>query len=111
MIDFSLSEADVAAINAAHKEAAERIRPISQYYDEHEHEDPIELNKWRWERRKSTGISAGMGLAGPVGSAGLRRRELGRRGTGDVQSGAGAGRGSDHGIGDARTGQKIPETL
>jgi acyl-CoA dehydrogenase len=91
MIDFSLSETDIAAIQAAHKEAAERIRPISQYYDEHEHEDPIELNKWRWERRKSTGISAGMGLAGPVGLLVSEEGSWGDVGLGMCSPGPGLG--------------------
>ncbi len=90
MIDFSLTEADIAAINSAHKEAVERIRPISQYYDEHEHEDPVELNKWRWERRKAAGSTV-MGLAGPVGLLVSEEGSWGDVGLGMCSPGSGLG--------------------
>ena len=52
MIDFSITPEQEKAIQTAHKEAEEQIRPLSRYYDEHEHEDPTELHKRRWERRE-----------------------------------------------------------
>ena len=70
MIDFSLTPEEEAQIKAAHKEAEENIRPLSRYYDEHEHEDPAELHQRRWERRRRTGTGipgAGPGTAGPAG--------------------------------------------
>ena len=66
MIDFSLTPEEEAQIKAAHKEAEEEIRPLSRYYDEHEHEDPAELQKRRWERRRRI-PGGGMGPAGPAG--------------------------------------------
>lgn len=68
MIDFSLTPEEEAAVKAAHKEAEEIIRPISRYYDEHEHEDPVELHNRRWERRRQAGMDMlGAGLRGPAG--------------------------------------------
>jgi len=60
MIDFELTPEEDASINAAHKEAEELVRPLSRYYDEHEHENPQELiEKW-WENREGSGM---MGLS------------------------------------------------
>jgi acyl-CoA dehydrogenase len=68
MIDFSLTPEEEAQVKAAHKEAEEVIRPLSRYYDEHEHEDPTELHKRRWERRRRIGMGMpGPGSAGPAG--------------------------------------------
>jgi len=68
MIDFSLTPEEEAAVKAAHKEAEEHVRPISRYYDEHEHEDPKELHMRRWERRRRTGAGLpAIGAAGPGG--------------------------------------------
>jgi len=69
MIDFSLTPEQEEAVKAAHKEAAEFVRPLSRYYDEHEHEDPAELHKRRWERRRRAGM--GMPGAGPAGPAAI----------------------------------------
>jgi acyl-CoA dehydrogenase len=68
MIDFSITPEQEKAIQTAHKEAEEQIRPLSRYYDEHEHEDPTELHKRRWERRvRIGGTLPAMGAAGPAG--------------------------------------------
>jgi len=73
MIDFSLTPEEEAQVKAAHKEAEEVIRPLSRYYDEHEHEDPAELHKRRWERRRRMGT--GMPGPGPAGPAGILVQE------------------------------------
>ena len=39
MIDFSLTPEEEEAIRTAHRESVEVLRPLSRYYDEHEHED------------------------------------------------------------------------
>jgi acyl-CoA dehydrogenase len=68
MIDFSITPEEETAIQTAHKEAEEVIRPISRYFDEHEHEDPVDLHKRRWDRRRQTGLDAvGAGPRGPAG--------------------------------------------
>lgn len=70
MIDFSLTPEEEAAVQAAHKEAVEHIRPISRYYDEHEHEEPMELHQRRWARRSQAGGSTSM-VSGAMGPAGV----------------------------------------
>lgn len=69
MIDFTLTPEEEAQVRAAHKEAEEFVRPISRYYDEHEHEDPTELHKRRWERRRRP--ANGLPAIGPGGPAGI----------------------------------------
>jgi len=92
MIDFSLSPEDIKAIENAHKDAVENIRPISRYYDEHEHEDPAELNKRRWERRfRGGGAMPGPGLAGPVGLLVSEEGSWGDVGLGMCSPGSGLG--------------------
>jgi len=71
MIDFSLSPEEEAAVKSAHKQAEEVVRPISRYYDEHEHESPKELIDQLWERRAEMGGMLGMGIA-----AALRVEEM-----------------------------------
>ena len=71
MIDFSLSPEEEAAVKSAHKEAEEVIRPISRYYDEHEHESPTDLINQLWERRDEMGGMLGLGMA-----AALRVEEM-----------------------------------
>jgi acyl-CoA dehydrogenase len=71
MIDFSLSPEEEAAVKSAHKEAEEGIRPISRYYDEHEHEEPTDLINRYWERRDEMGSMLGIGVA-----AALRIEEM-----------------------------------
>ena len=68
MIDFSLTPEEEEAIRTAHRESVEVLRPLSRYYDEHEHEDPTELQKRRWERR---GRGIGMPRAGIAGPASI----------------------------------------
>jgi acyl-CoA dehydrogenase len=63
MIDFSLSPEEEAAVKSAHKEAEEVVRPISRYYDEHEHESPTDFINRLWERRDEMGGMLGMGIA------------------------------------------------
>jgi acyl-CoA dehydrogenase len=75
MIDFSLTPEDEAAIRAAHKEAEDFVRPLSRYFDEHEHEDPVELHQRRWARRTQAGV--GMSGAGSMGPAGVLVSEEG----------------------------------
>ena len=59
MIDFELTPEDEAAIKAAHQQAEELLRPVSRYYDEHEHESPQELIDTLWNR-SSEGGGGGM---------------------------------------------------
>jgi len=64
MIDFELTPEEEAAIKAAHQQAEELLRPISRYYDEHEHESPQELIDTLWERsREGGGGMLGLGVA------------------------------------------------
>jgi len=66
VIDFELTVEEQAAVNAAHKEAEEVLRPISRYYDEHEHESPVELINKQWEQQRQGGSgmpSLGIGAA------------------------------------------------
>ena len=62
MIDFELTPEDEAAIKAAHQQAEELLRPISRYYDEHEHESPQELIDTLWERSREGGAGGMLGL-------------------------------------------------
>lgn len=66
MIDFELTPEEQAMIDAAHKEALEVIRPISRYYDEHEHESPKDLISQQWEQQAQGGggiLGLGIGAA------------------------------------------------
>jgi acyl-CoA dehydrogenase len=67
MIDFSLTPEEEATLKAAHKEAEEVVRPLSRYYDEHEHESPKELIDRLWARRGEGGGMLGMGVSGALG--------------------------------------------
>ena len=71
MIDFELSPEQQKEVDAAHQVAKELFRPISRYYDEHEHEDPQELIDKVWERRRESTFAMGLD---PV--AGMRMEEL-----------------------------------
>ena len=55
MIDFELTAEEQAMIDAAHKEALEVVRPISRYYDEHEHESPKDLIERSWQQQAQGG--------------------------------------------------------
>jgi len=70
MIDFELSEQDKASVERAHEIAEKHFRPISRYYDEHEHEEPQELIDLMWSRRGEGGLM-GLGVDGA-----LRTEEL-----------------------------------
>ncbi len=67
MIDFSLTPEEEATLKKAHKEAEEVVRPMSRYYDEHEHESPKELIDRMWARRGEGGGMLGMGVSGALG--------------------------------------------
>jgi acyl-CoA dehydrogenase len=67
MIDFSLTPEEEATLKKAHKEAEEVVRPLSRYYDEHEHESPKELIDRMWARRGEGGGMLGMGVSGALG--------------------------------------------
>jgi acyl-CoA dehydrogenase len=71
MIDFEPTPEQKEAIKITHEFARELFRPISRYYDEHEHESPRELIDTTWgERNKGT-----LGLGLDV-TASLRIEEL-----------------------------------
>ncbi len=71
MIDFALEPELAKGVEAARKFAEEQLRPVSQYYDEHEHESPDELIERMWERRAENIFSLGLDPA-----AGLRTEAL-----------------------------------
>jgi acyl-CoA dehydrogenase len=60
MIDFELTPEQKEAVAAAHKMAEELFRPISRYYDEHEHESPKELIDKLWEGRLQGSLLGGL---------------------------------------------------
>lgn len=64
MIDFELKPEDKAKIAEAHEIAQKLYRPISRYYDEHEHEEPQELIDTMWSMRDKGLMTA----IGPVGA-------------------------------------------
>lgn len=66
MIDFEITPEEETAIKAAHERAEKLLRPISHYYDEHEHESPQELIDTLWGKRGGGGI-LGMGVAAVLG--------------------------------------------
>ncbi len=71
MIDFELEPELAKGVSAARQFAEEQLRPISRYYDEHEHENPDELIDRMWELRRENIFSLGLDPA-----AGLRTEEL-----------------------------------
>jgi acyl-CoA dehydrogenase len=71
MIDFELTPEQKEAVAAAHKIAEELFRPISRYYDEHEHEMPKELIDKLWEGRREGSL-----LGGLDATAALRTEEI-----------------------------------
>ena len=60
MIDFEISAEDKAKVEEAHDIAQNLFRPISRYYDEHEHEDPMDLIDTMWNLRLK-GFLTGVG--------------------------------------------------
>ena len=71
MIDFELTPEQKEAVEAAHKIAEELFRPISRYYDEHEHESPQELIDKLWEKRREGSLFGGLDI-----TAALRVEEV-----------------------------------
>ena len=65
MIDFELAPEDKAKIEEAHEIARNLFRPVSRYYDEHEHEEPQELIDTMWEKR-GKGLMTGLGMTGAL---------------------------------------------
>ena len=57
MIDFEPTPEQQEGIRAAHEAAKELFRPVSRYYDEHEHESPKELIDKTWSRRNDMAFS------------------------------------------------------
>ncbi len=71
MIDFELTPEQKEAVEAAHQVAEELFRPISRYYDEHEHESPQELIDKLWEKRREGSLFGGLDI-----TAALRAEEV-----------------------------------
>jgi acyl-CoA dehydrogenase len=71
MIDFELTPEQKEAVETAHKIAKELFRPISRYYDEHEHESPQELIDKLWEKRREGSLFGGLDI-----TAALRAEEV-----------------------------------
>ena len=71
MIDFELTPEQKEAVEATHKIVEELFRPISRYYDEHEHESPQELIDKLWERRREGSLFGGLDV-----TAALRVEEV-----------------------------------
>ncbi|HIE17106.1 MAG TPA: acyl-CoA dehydrogenase, partial [Dehalococcoidia bacterium] len=71
MIDFELTPEQQEAIRQAHKLAEELFRPVSRYYDEHEHESPQDVISTLWEKRREGSFFGGLDV-----TAALRVEEL-----------------------------------
>jgi acyl-CoA dehydrogenase len=71
MIDFELTPEQKEAIRIAHEFVKELFRPISRYYDEHEHESPQELIDRAWAERNKGTLALGLDV-----TASLRIEEL-----------------------------------
>src|SRR4030043_2096818 len=71
MIDFELTPEQKEAVKVAHQFAEELFRPISRYYDEHEHESPQELIDKTWGERNKGTLALGLDV-----TASLRIEEL-----------------------------------
>ena len=65
MIDFELTAEEKAKIQEAHAVAEKKFRPVSRYYDEHEHEEPQEIIDFMWENR-GKGFVIGLGVVGAL---------------------------------------------
>jgi acyl-CoA dehydrogenase len=70
MIDFELKPEEKKSVELAHEIAEKYFRPVSRYYDEHEHEEPWDLINSMWDRRAEGGLM-GLGIDGA-----LRTEEL-----------------------------------
>jgi acyl-CoA dehydrogenase len=71
MIDFEPTAEQKEAIKVAHEFAKELLRPVSRYYDEHEHESPRELIDKMWGERSKATLALGLDV-----TASLRIEEL-----------------------------------
>ena len=71
MIDFELTPEQKEAIRITHEFVQELFRPISRYYDEHEHESPQELIDRAWAERNKGTLALGLDV-----TASLRIEEL-----------------------------------
>lgn len=71
MIDFEPTPEQKEAIKITHEFAKELFRPISRYYDEHEHESPRELINRTWGERDKGTLALGLDV-----TASLRIEEL-----------------------------------
>jgi len=71
MIDFEPTPEQKEAIKVAHEFAKELFRPISRYYDEHEHDSPQELIDTTWGERNKGTLALGLDV-----TASLRIEEL-----------------------------------
>jgi len=71
MIDFEPTQEQTEARDIAHKFAEELFRPVSRYYDEHEHESPHELIDKTWGERNKGTLALGLDI-----TACLRIEEL-----------------------------------
>jgi acyl-CoA dehydrogenase len=65
MIDFELTAEEKAKIQEAHDVAEKHFRPVSRYYDEHEHEEPQEIIDFMWSNR-GKGFVTGLGVVGAM---------------------------------------------
>jgi acyl-CoA dehydrogenase len=65
MIDFEISAEDKVKVEEAHEIAQNLFRPISRYYDEHEHEDPMDMIDTMWKMR-AKGFLTGLGVTGAL---------------------------------------------
>ena len=71
MIDFELTPEQKEAVEITHEFARDLFRPISRYYDEHEHESPHELIDRAWGERNKGTLALGLDV-----TACLRIEEL-----------------------------------
>lgn len=65
MIDFEFKPEEKARITEAHEVAQKVFRPVSRFYDEHEHEDPWDLINTMWGMRDKNMLTS----IGPVGAS------------------------------------------
>ena len=65
MIDFELTAEEQAKIEEAHEVALKYFRPVSRYYDEHEHEEPQDIIDYMWSNR-GKGFVTGLGVVGAM---------------------------------------------
>jgi acyl-CoA dehydrogenase len=71
MIDFELTPEQKEAVEITHEFARDLFRPISRYYDEHEHDSPNELIDRAWGERNKGTLALGLDV-----TASLRIEEL-----------------------------------